>query len=224
MSYNKILFFLSVMFSNAAFGQSTPEHILDSFSGKFITAIRTHDKQQAYLVTDKSVFTAGESIWFRAFLLNEVSQKMNTKSRFLFVDLVNEKDVVIKVLILDAVNKLLNSRIVLPDSIATGYYWLRAYTRQIAVGDINNICVKPIYVVGILNDNNTGKPLKKTGNPDRSPAITFYPEGGSIITGINSTVALRVSDINGEPVRIDGFVKDDHDAIIARLTTNINGL
>jgi hypothetical protein len=225
MSYNKLLFFLlSVAFCSAALGQNTFEDTLDSFSGKFITTIRTHDQQRAYLVTDKSVFTAGESIWFSAFLLNAVSQKINTKSRFLFVDLVNEKDGVIKVLILDAVNKQLNSRIVLPDSIATGYYWLRAYTRQMAEGDISNICVKPIYVFGITNDNNAGKPRKNTGNPDRSPTITFYPEGGTIITGINSTVALQVSDINGEPVRIDGYVKDEHDAIVARLTTNINGL
>ena len=215
---------LSVAFCTAAFGQDTPEHILDSFSGKFITAIRTHEKQRAYLVTDKSVFTAGESIWFRAFLLNAVSQKINSKSSFLFVDLVNERDSVIKVVILDAVNKQLDSRIVLPDSIATGYYWLRAYTRQMAEGDVNNICVKPIYVVGKTNDNNPGKSLKKTGNPDRIPTITFYPEGGSIITGINSTVALRVRDINGEPLRIDGFLKDEHDVIITRLTTNTNGL
>jgi hypothetical protein len=225
MRYNKILFFLlSVAFCSAAFGQNNPADILDSFSGKFITAIRTHDKQRAYLVTDKSVFTAGESIWFRAFLLNAVSQKTNTKSNFLFVDLVNEKDVVIKGLILDAVNKQFNSRIVLPDSIATGYYWLRAYTRQMAEGDTNNICVKPIYIVGITNDNNPGKSLKNRSNPDHIPTITFYPEGGSVITGVNSTVAFRASDINGAPVSIEGYVKDNRDAIIAPLTTNISGL
>ena len=218
MSYNRILFlFLPVAFCTAAFGQDTPEHILDSFSGKIITSIRTHEKQRTYLVTDKSVYTAGETIWFRAFLLNAVSQKINSKSSFLFVDLVDERDSVKMVVILDAVNKQLDSRIVLPDSIATGYYWLRSYTRQMAEGNVNNICVKPIYIVGKTNDNNPGKSLKNTGNPDHIPTITFYPEGGSIMTGINSTVALRVSDINGEPLGIDGFLKNNHENIITRV-------
>jgi hypothetical protein len=224
MSYNKILFFLlPVAFCTAAFGQDTPEQILDSFSGKIITSIRTHEKQRTCLVTDKSVFIAGETIWFRAFLLNAVSQKINSKSSFLFVDLVNERDSVMKMVILDAVNKQLNSRIVLPDSIITGYYWLRTYTRQMAEGDVNNIYVKPIYIFGKTSDNNPGRSRKNTGNPDHIPTITFYPEGGSIMTGINSTVALRVSDINGDPLGIDGFLKDNHETIIRRVTTNLNG-
>lgn len=224
MSYNKILFFLlSVAFCIGAFGQSTPEYILDSSSGKFITAIRAHEKQRAYLVTDKSVFIAGESIWFKAFLLNSVSQKISTKSRFLFVDLVNERDSVVTVVILDPVNKQLNSRIVLTQSIATGYYWLRAYTRQMTEGDTNNMYVKPIYVIGKTDNNNFSNPKKNTGKPDSIPTITFYPEGGSMITGANSTVALLANN-NGVPLSIGGYIKDNREAIITRFQTNIGGL
>ena len=221
MNYKKIfILFLCTMFFTYSFGQDNDQQKLDSFSGKFITAIRTHEKQRVYLVTDKSVFTNGESIWFKAFLLNAISQNINTNSRFLFVDLVNEKDSVIKVVVLDAFNKQLNSRIILPESIATGYYWLRAYTRQMAEGDVNNICVKPIYIVDRINDNNLSKPIKKGNSQDTIPTINFYPEGGSVITGINSAVALRVSHLNGMPLSIDGFIKDDHEVVIAHFTTN----
>ena len=43
------------------------------------------------------------------------------------------------------------------------------------------------------------------------------------MTGINSTVALRVSDINGDPLVIEGFLKNNHENIITRVTTNLNG-
>ncbi len=206
-------------------GQQTNEQILDAFSGKFIAAIRTHESQRAYLVTDKSVFAAGESIWFNAFLLNSISQKINTKSKFLFVDLVNEKDSVLKLLILDAANLQLNSRIILPDSLPAGYYWLRAYTRQMTEGDIDGICVRPIYVADKKNITGIILPPKKSGNTDNgNPVTTFYPEGGSIMTGVNSTMALKVTDKNGVPLSIAVTVKDSRDTIVAKVTTNAYGL
>ena len=174
--------------------QAKRARILDSFSGKFITAIRTHENQFAYLVTDKSVFAAGESVWFNAFLLNSVSQRISTKSSFLFVDLVNDKDSVLNLLVLDAANQQLNSRIVLPDSIPAGYYWLRAYTRKMAEGDTGGICIKPIYVADKNNNNRVVLPAINEGGINSNPIVTFYPEGGSIMTGVNSSVALRAAD------------------------------
>ncbi len=225
MNLFKILSFIfSVSYCTALSGQDTNDHSIDSLAGKIIRAIQTNEKQQAYLVTDKSVFTAGESIWFKAFLLNSISQKINTGSRFLFVDLVNEKDNVIKVMILDAANNQLDSRIILPDSLAAGYYWLRAYTRQMVKDNINSICVKPIYILGKSSDNNFIKTKKNIHAQDSIPAITFYPEGGSIITGVNSAVAVRATNINKEPFSIDGYVKDNHDSVVTRFTTNVNGL
>jgi TonB-dependent Receptor Plug Domain len=225
MTPARIFFSLLLLaFCTFASGQDRLESSLDSFSGKFITAIRKQENERAYLATNKSVFIAGESIWFSAFLVKAVSQKMNTGSRFLFVDLVNEKDSIIKIVILDAVNRQLNSRIILPDFLTTGNYWLRAYTRQMAVHDINNIGVKSIYVIGRTNNNTAATAGKYNGNSNNIPVITFYPEGGSIITGTNSTVALQVNHKNGTPVNIAGYVKDSRDTVVAHFITNRNGL
>ena len=123
---------LFIVFATCVQAQNTNTNILDSFSAKFITTIRANQNQRAYLVTDKSVFRAGEDIWFKAFVFNSVSQKLSNKSGFLFADIVNDKDSIIKRLILDATNKQVSAHIQLPDSLATGYYWLRAYTKQMA--------------------------------------------------------------------------------------------
>ena len=225
MNQTRIFFFLfSVVFYTTVSGQDINDHSIDSLAGKIIKAIQTNEKQQAYLVTDKSVFTAGENIWFKAFLLNSISQKINTGSRFLFVDLVNEKDKVINVIILDAANKQLDSRIILPDSLVTGYYWLRAYTRQMTEGNMDGIFVKPLYIMGRTPENNFIRTKKNALTQDSIPAITFYPEGGSIITGVNSTMAIKAININKEPLSIDGYIKDNRDTICARFTTNMNGL
>jgi hypothetical protein len=224
MKRNKIplCIFCLIIFS-FSYGQDNYQQKLDSFSGNFITAIRSHEQQRIFMSIDKSIYTNGESIWLKAFLVNSISQKINTKSKYLFVDLVNDKDSVIKIIILDAFNKQLNSSIFIPGSISTGYYWLRAYTREMADNDTNNICVKPIYIVNRSNENNYIKPIRKPVSKDTMPGVDFFPEGGSIITGINSTVAVHVSHLHGVPVITEGFIKNDHDAIVSRFVTNGSG-
>ena len=63
-----------------------------------------------------------------------------------------------------------------------------------------------------------------TPGADDAPIINFYPEGGNIIPGINSTVALLASQKNGMPLSIEGYIKDSYGAITTPFSTNTNGL
>ncbi|MEO8712505.1 MAG: hypothetical protein ABI405_10300, partial [Parafilimonas sp.] len=225
MFINKLIcLLLCIACTTFAKAQSANTNSLDSFSAKLITNIRATEKQRAYLVTDKSVYSAGEYIWFKAFLLNTVSQKISTISNFLFVDVVNDKDEVINRVILDAANRQLNSRVRLPDTLTGGYYWLRAYTTQMAETDTNDICVKPLYVVGKTEYSKHIVAKNNAINKDDTPTISFYPEGGNILPWISSTVALQASNKNGEPLPVSGYIKDNHDTVITQFTTNANGL
>ncbi|MEO7048600.1 MAG: TonB-dependent receptor plug domain-containing protein [Ferruginibacter sp.] len=214
---------IALMFSVASFAQSTPQEKLDTFSAHFVSSIRTHEKQRVYLATDKSVYINGESLWFKAFLVNDISGKINNDSKFLFVDVVDNKDNVIKTVILDAANKQTDSRIILPATLPSGNYWLRAYTREILKTDPNNICVKPIYVINRTDDSNFKTQLKKA-NPSDSLVVTLYPEGGNIITGVSSTVAVRAADLNGNPVAVKGLIRDNYETVMGGFTTDEYGL
>jgi len=159
MYSNRLLCFLSlIVFAACAKAQSPEIYALDSFSAKLITGIRSNEHQRAYLVTDRSIYKAGEYLWFNACLLDAASLKLSHKSRFLFVDMVNDKDNVIKQVILDIANDQFGYRIQLPDSLAGGYYWLRAYTKQMAENDTNDICVNPLYIVSKVNTAYLSKP------------------------------------------------------------------
>lgn len=222
-SYKMLFFLLFIVSVTSASAQNADKNKLDSFAAKFISAIRADEKERAWVVTDKSVFRAGEYIWFRAFLLNNTSQKLSSKSRLLFVDVVNDKDDIIKRIILDAASGQLNSRIQLPDSLEAGYYWLRAYTKQMAEHDTNSICIKPLYISPKEDIGHLVKPKNLPVSQDGQPIINFYPEGDNIITGINSTVALQATLKNGEPLGIEGFVKNNADEIVTKFVTNSTG-
>ncbi len=189
-----------------------------------LSALRKQEKQITYLVTDKSVFTGGETIWFRATILNSVSQRVTNKVPYLFVDLVNEKDSLIKLVILDAGNQQLSGRIVLPAFIPEGYYWLRAYSRQMAETDPNSMFVKSIYVASLQENNRFATHKEPNSSQDNTINAGIYPEGGTMMTGINTTVAIRTTDKNGIPVSTGGTVKDDQNTVIANFTTNTLGM
>lgn len=214
----------ALLISSASFAQNNLQGKLDSFSARFVTAMRTHEQQKVFMATDKSVYTNGESIWLKAFLVNSISGKLNNSSRFLFVDLVDNKDDVIKTLLLDAVNKQTDSKIVLPQSLASGPYWLRAYTRQMLETDAGNICVKPVYVINRADSSASREVAKKMTTEDTVMRVKFYPEGGNMITGVNNIIAVHVTDSKGTPLQVKGLIRDNYDAVRAAFTTDSYGL
>ncbi len=66
--------------------------------------------------------------------------------------------------------------------------------------------------------------LAKNTSTSNNPAINFYPEGGAIVTGINSTLALQVADAKGNPLATAGYIVNNRDSIVANFTTNKSGL
>lgn len=224
MKKKQVLFLLFCSITFLLHAQDAEQNFLDSVSGKLVTEIRIQGRPKALLETDKSIFKAGESIWFRSFLVNSISHKITRQSKYLFVDLVDEKDSIVSFVLLDAARQQLNSKIVLPKTISPGYYWLRAYTKQMADGDSNNAVIKPIYVIGANGRVASKNFATPNVTPIGDPVIQFYPEGGSIITGANSTVAVVIVDAQGNPIATDGVVKDSRDTVVARFTSNNKGV
>jgi hypothetical protein len=195
---------------------------IDSLAGKTVTTLRLQSKEKILLQTDRKVFAAGEKIWFKAYLVKALDNHMDSSSKSLFVDLVNDSDRVIKQLVLNAVAMRTNGMIQLGDSLPAGYYWLRGYTQKMVKQDTESIAVLPLYVI------NTQKPQTgaKAANTmvKGSFKVNFYPEGGTLITGLTSTGALQVQDENGNPVVTTGAIVNAQDSVITNFTTNRFGL
>ena len=175
--------------------QQAPLQALDSFSGAFIKQWRAADSAQSFITTDKAIYSSGETLWFRVFLLQAIGQKIQPENGPLFIDLVNENDSLVTNLLLNAGHPQRTGRIVLPDSLATGYYWLRAYTRQMAADSTAAVFAAPVYIV---NTGSADPAFSNSGmetSPGKRyqpgiPALHFFPEGGTLITGATSTVAF----------------------------------
>ncbi len=220
---------LSLLLYTHGFAQQ-PTTVIDSLSGHLIKNIRTDNKDRIILQTDRKVYAAGEKIWFNAFLIRKINNRLDTSSKNLFIDLVNDKDSVVSRAVLKVAKFNMNGALAINDTVYNGYYWLRCYTKKILRENVNDVYVQPVF---IINRNKSGDPYErpaydagqpKTANIPNDPVINFYPEGGAVITGINSTVVVQVTDGKGNPVSVSGYVANEADSTVANFTTNKFGL
>jgi len=210
-----------------SFSQNNINTATDALMGRFTRAMESDTREKISVHTDKWVYVAGETIWFKAYCQYEISQKLSRLSKTLYVDLVSDKDVVVSQLLLDNQRFMTGGKIVLPENLPEGDYWLRAYTNELLKNDTTAIFVQHIYILNPSNSNSIllqKKAERKTGDISPIAQITFYPEGGSIIAGTDQVIAFRATDVQGNPLSVSGYLTNDEDSVLARFSTNSKGL
>lgn len=218
-----IQLFVCLLLLKNCFAQSRNDSTLKTLAQRIIDNTIALDKEKTLLVTDRKIYSAGETVYFKAFLVDSIQNYLRTKPAKLYVDYVDEKDNVIAKLLLKNTNFQTSGQFVLPDSLPEGFYWMRAYSKSMIDSDFNNIAVLPLYVFGkVEKQENVLKNITKDSS--NKTIIKLYPEGGAIISGLNSTIAVSIKDENGEPLIVDGIVENNHDSIVSAFTTNKYGL
>lgn len=207
--------------------QGTAMQQLDSLAGKYIRSLRSHVQERIYLQTERPVYRAGEQVFFKAFVVNAVSGKPSRQSNLLYVDLVDERDSIRHRFLLNAGLFKTDGSFSLSDTISSGHYWLRAYTRLSLQHASQPMGVQALYVINSLQPD--PHPAKTTtllaaADTKDSVVVQFFPEGGTMVGGATTLVAISTTDKKGNPVAAHGFVKDEKDSIVATVTTNAAGL
>jgi len=85
-------------------------------------------QEKVYLHTDKPYYSAGESIWFKAYATNAATHIPDTKSKFVYVELINAFDSVLYRVKIRKDSLGFSGNINLTPEIPAGDYVLRAYT------------------------------------------------------------------------------------------------
>ena len=149
----------------------------DTVAINFLERHPASNRQIIFVHTDNWLYTAGDSIWFAAYCLDEFSHKPQLQSSELFVDLVNDHDIVISQRLLNNRYLKTNGNIVLPQDLPEGNYWLRAYTKNMLSVDSNRMFVKNIYVLSSagqkINTNAKGENQDAAVNHEASDVDKF---------------------------------------------------
>ena len=117
---------ITLFYTTSAYTQ-TP-----AFSDKIISRFRnpliSELQEKIYVQTDKPYYSAGEDIWFKAYLLNAMTLLPNALSQFVYVELIDKRDSVISRVKIKNDSLGFAGHIKLKPEIPTGHYSLCAYT------------------------------------------------------------------------------------------------
>ena len=157
-----------------------------SFSNRtlsFFTSMwKNIPQEKVYLHTDKPYYSAGEDIWFKAYLINASTHLPDTKSRFVYVELINSFDSVIQRVKIRKDSLGFSGNLKLSAETAAGDYVLRAYT---------------YWMQNAGSDFFFNKQLK-IGNSIDDRLLTNV-RFGEVVNGYQ-TVTFQLRDVNSKPL------------------------
>ena len=157
-----------------------------------------YPQEKVYLQFDKSYYNAGETIWFKAYLITDNISP--TLSKTLYAELIDDKGSVIQKKIMPVYESGGASNFDLPDTLTNTRLFVRAYTSWMLNFDSSLLYVKPLQIIP------TGNAAKKATATIASYSLTLFPEGGDMVENISSRVAFKANDQDGTPIFIKGDI------------------
>ncbi|HNP08275.1 MAG TPA: carboxypeptidase-like regulatory domain-containing protein, partial [Cyclobacteriaceae bacterium] len=180
-----------------------------------------------YLQTDKPYYYPGERIWMKASMLYRDNELLDSLSKVLYVELINENKICVAREYLRIDSAFATGYIDLPDSTSKGNYFLRAYTNWMRNYGSETFFIKPLPILNItdkvLDDNveyDTAallvnfKANKKSYTTRDSIGLRLHivdQKGTPVITNLSVSVtdAVLVKNISGQATILDFSMKDN---------------
>jgi hypothetical protein len=120
-----VLFFLLIL--QSSFGQARI-NVPDYISRKFISYCKSVPWEDVYLHTDRDEYIAGEELWFNVYAFDRQSQAPSLNSRLVYVEVVSPDNKQIIKARFELEKGCGPGQILLPDTLSSGLYTIRAYT------------------------------------------------------------------------------------------------
>ena len=103
--------------------------------------------ERPYVHTDRSYYYPNETVWFRGYLNYGSKAYRDSLSQVMYVDMVDEFQQVVLMKIFEVANGMAIGSFVIPPSLPSGDYVLRAYTRWMLNFDSSLVFTKPLKLL-----------------------------------------------------------------------------
>ena len=204
----KILLVL-VLLINASqlFSQELYDSLLVELSTKY-------PQEKFYIQSDKSFYSPGETIWFKTYVrADDPATQISTS---LYAEMINERGDILERKTLPILLGGAASFFALPDTIKTSRIYIRAYTPWMMNFDSTFFYTKPVNI------------LREEANIKKETVarytLTFFPEGGDLVAGIESRVAFKTNDQDGKPFAVKGTIVNAQGKAVTEFSSIHNGM
>lgn len=225
MSLNKrftILFFCTSILACAFTWPRKPPDKIALALEKFR---QTFPQEKVHLHLDRNYFNSGDTLNFRAYVVNAENNQFTALSKVLYVDLLNTENTSVIGLRFPLNDGGATGVLELPENLEEGTYVLRAYTnwmRNFNPAFFYNCILK---ISGTESSNqgtiSNGKLVKPS---DDLHDIQFFPEGGNLVNQLTSVIAFKAVNKFGKGEDVLGTIVDENDRIITNFQSAFAGM
>lgn len=194
------IFFLS----HSSFGQTQE---LQSAAEKYN---QSHLQEKVFVHTDRSFYLCGDIAWFKVYLVNASTNQPLSLDKVVYIELLDKSKLPVlqgKIAMKDGSG---NGSFLLPATIPSGNYLLRAYTNWMKNYSPDQFFEKDISIINTSQNLDTSI-IHQTIKYNAS----FFPEGGNLVEGLQSVLAFKVNDNKNKGVDGKGNIVDQSGNTVA---------
>ena len=157
-------------------------------------------QEKVFLHLDRSYYSAGETVWYKAYLLNASTHEADSVSGVLYVELIDATARKVRQRgQLRAENGYAAGNFALPDSLPAGHYQLRAYTNWMRNFPEEFNFTHDFRVFD-------ARPPEVTFPVSGPVDLQFFPEGGNLVAGFDCRVGFKAIGPDGRAVAVVGTI------------------
>lgn len=183
-----------------------------------------YPQEKVHLHFDNTGYFMGETMWFKAYVVNSTTLEATDMSRVLYVELLTPEGRIITSQKLKIEDGQAHGHLPLTEVLHAGFYEVRAYTRMMLNWDKGLMFsrVFPIFdapqeegeamysnptITRFPHSQRT--PYKRDKQPRAERLnLDFFPEGGNLTEGLASVIYFKATDKQGQAAEVKGSVLD----------------
>ena len=236
MKNKRILFLLSFCLSLAiAWGEIPPAKVIfQQYMNQAQTFANNFPREKAYLHFDNTSYYVGDTIWFKAYVTLAEQQIFSQISRPLYVELVDQTGHIADKQIIKLTQGEGNGQFVLPRSMLSGYYEIRAYTRWMLAFNEPQYFSRTFPIYQLANSDKLERSIttyELSSSMENRPSETkeklsvrFFPEGGQLVEGVTSQVAFKAESKDEGNIELSGTLYTKEGVEITSFETLHDGM
>ncbi|WP_435624756.1 MG2 domain-containing protein [Flagellimonas sp.] len=174
--------------------------------------------EKIYVHTDKKVYSPGETIWAKAYILDGITHKKGTNSNIFYFEILGPNRNIISKKRVFRYEFGAEISFDIPRDIAVGTYTIRACSKYM----LNDL--EPFYFEQQLVIGNSGIANVDETTQSSDLQVSVHAEGGNLVYGIKGTIGIKITDRFGNPVSTKGEIIDGDDEVITSFDTGDYGL
>lgn len=197
-----LLLVLFILLPGIMYSQPTP--------GQEVQADAEILQERMFVHVDRTEYIAGDIMWMKVYLVDAFTRRPSPHSRVAYVEILDRAANSVAQAKIELRDGLGDGSLFLPVTLPSGNYLVRGYTSWMKNGSPDHFFQQTITIV------NTQREYRPDSLVRTKPAIQFFPESGSLVNQVNSTVAFQALDGNGVGLTFSGTLLDESNNEVLR--------